>query len=104
MVRLELVFGTSRPDRRPVSETEWAEFVADEVTPSFPAGLTVLNGLGQWQDGDGRLARERSKVLVIWYEPGDRAEAGIEAIRAAYKQRFDQESVMRVESDACVSF
>lgn len=104
MVRLELVFGTARPSGRTVSQAEWIDFLETDVTPRFPAGLTVLDGLGQWQGGDGRITREQSKVLVIWHEPGDRSEADIEAIRGAYKRRFDQESVMRVESVDCVSF
>jgi hypothetical protein len=104
MVRLELIFGTARPSGRPVSQAEWLEFLAAEVTPRFPAGLTVLKGLGQWQGGDGRILREQSRVLIIWHEPGDRTDADIELMRAAYKRRFDQESVMRVESLSCVSF
>jgi hypothetical protein len=104
MARLELLFGMSRPDGRVVGEAEWLAFLEGEVIPRFPAGLTVLDGLGHWQSDDGRLTREQSKVLVIWHAPDDSAEARIEAIRAAYRQRFDQESVMRVESLSCVSF
>jgi hypothetical protein len=104
MVRLEMLFGTSRPGRPPVSEAEWAAFLDTEVTARFPAGLTVLRGPGQWRSSDGSLARELSNILVIWHEPGSQTEADIEAIRSAYKRRFDQESVMRVESVSCVSF
>jgi hypothetical protein len=104
MVRLEMLFGTSRPKQSPVSGEEWATFLDSEVTPRFPAGLTVLRGPGQWRGSDGFLAREQSNILVIWHEPTARTEADIEAIRTAYKQRFDQESVMRVESLSCVSF
>lgn len=104
MVRLELLFGMSRPDGRVVGEAEWIAFLEGEVIPRFPAGLTVLDGLGHWQSDDGRLIRERSKVLIIWHAPDDSTEARVEAIRAAYRQRFDQESVMRVQSLSCVSF
>ena len=104
MVRLELLFGTSRPDGRTVSQAEWLDFLEREVTPRFPAGLTVLSGLGQWQGEDGRTVREQSKVLTVWHEPSERSDGDIEAIRAAYRQRFDQESVLRVESVSCVSF
>jgi hypothetical protein len=104
MVRLEMLFGTSRPDGRVVSEPEWIEFLEGEVIPRFPAGLTVLDGLGHWQSGDGGFTREQSKVLIIWHEPAEDTATDIEAIRAAYKRRFDQESVMRVESLSCVSF
>ena len=51
-----------------------------------------------------KLTKEQSKILVIWHEPSTRTEADIEAIRSAYKARFDQESVMRVDSLSCVSF
>jgi uncharacterized protein DUF3574 len=104
MTRLELLFGSSRPDRPPVGEQEWILFLDSEVTPRFPSGLTVLSGAGQWRGGDGVPNKEQSHILVIWYEPNQRADADIEAIRFAYKQRFDQESVMRVESVSCVSF
>ncbi len=104
MVRLELVFGTSRRNGPPVSEAEWARFLDREVTPRFPDGLTVLRGLGEWRGSNGQLTREMSNILIIWHDPADRTERAIEAIRAAYKLRFDQESVMRVESLACVSF
>jgi Protein of unknown function (DUF3574) len=104
MARLELLFGTSRPHSGPVSEVDWQAFLDSEVTPRFPAGLTVLRGPGQWRGGDGIVAREQSNVLIIWYEPSGRTGPNIEAIRAAYKQRFDQESVMRIVSTSCVSF
>lgn len=104
MARLELLFGTSRVQGSSVTDAEWASFLDSEVTPRFPAGLTVLHGPGQWRGNDGHLAKEQSKILVIWHEPTDRTDADIEAIRSAYKQRFDQESVMRVDGVSCVSF
>jgi hypothetical protein len=104
MTRLEMLFGTSRSGGAPVTDEEWTKFLDTEVTPRFPAGLTVLRGPGQWRGSDGRLAKEQSNILVIWHEATRRTDAEIEAIRAAYKQRFDQESVMRVDSASCVSF
>jgi hypothetical protein len=41
---------------------------------------------------------------VIWYRREADSEAGIEAIRQAYKAQFQQESVMRVDGASCVSF
>lgn len=104
MARLEMLFGTSRSHGAPVTDEEWARFLDTEVAPRFPAGLTVLRGPGQWRGNDGRLAKEQSNMLVIFHEPSALADAEIEAIRAAYKQRFDQESVMRVDGMSCVSF
>jgi len=99
-----MLFGTSRPDAPSVSDEEWARFLDEEVTPRFPSGLTVLQGAGQWRGRDPSVTKEQSKILVIWHEPTSRTETDIEAIRSAYRTRFTQESVMRVDGVSCVSF
>ncbi len=104
MARLELYFGTERPDGSPVTDAEWAGFLDEEVTPRFPDGLTVLTGNGQWRNSKGIITKESATVLIILYVPSDESEGKIEAVRSAYKDRFDQESVMRVDSANCVSF
>ena len=104
MTRTEMLFGRSRPLGGFITDAEWTSFLDAEVTPYFPAGLTVLRGLGQWRDKEGRLAKEESSVLVIWHELTERANTDIETIRSTYRKRFDQESVMRVDGASCVSF
>jgi len=105
MARLELYFGTQRPGGAPVTDAEWAAFLDEVVTPRFPAGLTVLEGNGQWRNSKGVITKETSTVLVILYEPSAEKDTAIEDIRTAYKERFDQESVMRVDAGTqCVSF
>jgi hypothetical protein len=101
--RLELLFGLGKPGGGEVSEEEWRAFVERDVTPRFPDGLTVLAGYGQWRGRSGAVAREPSRVLLIWYRREDRSDAEIEAIRQAYKTRFGQESVMRVDGISCAS-
>ncbi|MEQ9606194.1 MAG: DUF3574 domain-containing protein [Kiloniellaceae bacterium] len=98
LARLELYFGTQKPGGAPVTAAEWAAFLDEEVTPRFPDGLTVLTGNGQWRNSQGVVTKETSAVLVILYEPSGEKEAAIEDIRAAYKDRFAQESVMRVDA------
>ncbi len=102
--RLELLFGLGGQGGGAVSEEDWRAFLEAEVTPRFPDGLTVLAGYGQWRGRSGEIAREPSRVLLIWHRRGADAEADIEAIRNAYKARFGQESVMRVDGTSCVSF
>jgi ABC-type amino acid transport substrate-binding protein len=104
MARIELLFGRARANAAPVSDGEWTGFLDREVTPRFPAGFTVLRGPGQWRGSDGRVAREEAHVLLIWHDSTLGADARIEAIRSAYRQNFDQESVMRVDGLSCVSF
>lgn len=103
MTRLELLFGRSKPDGTSVTDAEWKAFLDAQVTPLFPDGLTVLDGYGQWREG-GVVKSEKSIMLVIWHPPGFGDEAKIEAIRAAYKSAFQQQSVMRVDGADCVSF
>lgn len=104
MARLELLFGMSRHDAEPISDQEWQGFVDQEVTPRFPEGLTIVQAYGQWRNRTGAIAKENSRVLMIWYQPKPDSDALIEAIRDAYKARFKQESVMRVDGFSCVSF
>ncbi len=105
MERLELLFGSGRKNMNPVSDDDWAAFVAAEITPRFPDGLTMLTGYGQWRDTAGSLVKETSRLLLIWYAPAADAETRIEEIRAAYRARFGQDSVLRADGpQACVSF
>ena len=43
-------------------------------------------------------------MLVVLAPPGDDGVRLISEVSDEYKRRFNQESVLRVESDACVSF
>ncbi|KAB2847959.1 MAG: DUF3574 domain-containing protein [Hyphomicrobiaceae bacterium] len=102
MVRLELLFGLSRPHGPVITDAEWQAFLDAEVTPRFPDGFTVLSGYGQYRDSAGRIVQEGARMLVVWHAPADR-NGDIEAIREAYKARFTQESVLRADGSNCVS-
>ena len=104
MSQLELLFGASRKGGSEVTDAEWTSFLDTEVTPRFPDGLTVLTGSGQWRTDSGVLTKERSRMLIIWYRLVADSDGKIEAIRSAYKARFKQDSVMRVDGTSCVSF
>jgi hypothetical protein len=104
MRRVELVFGTARPDGSVVSDADWNRFVDAEVTPRFPDGLTVLDASGQWRNSTGAIEKERSRILVILHRPAEATDQRIEAIRSLFKARFKQESVMRIDQASCVSF
>ncbi len=104
MQRTELFFGLSLPNGSEISDAMWQTFVDDEITPRFPDGFTVLDGAGQWRESSGKISHERSKILLILC-PRDVATTGkLDEIRAAYKKRFNQVSVIRESGDAWVSF
>lgn len=104
VARTELFFGLARPDGSTVSGDEFQRFVDREVTPRFPAGLTLLGGNGQFRDARGATVRENSKLLILLYPYNRDNSRNIEAIRATYVQAFQQESVLRVDGSSCVSF
>ena len=101
----ELLFGRDIGRRLGVSEPDWRRFVAREITPRFPDGLTVTEARGQWRDPDsGRVVREPSKRVEIVL-PGHADDlARLDAIAAAYKRQFRQRSVGLIVQSACVSF
>jgi hypothetical protein len=107
-LRTELFFGAAKPDGTVVTVAEWEAFLDAEITPRFPEGLTVLDGAGQWQEADGDIIEEHSKVVLLLYPRTAQAEshAEIEAIRAAYEQVFGQEAVLRSDDErpVCASF
>ncbi len=103
-VKYELFMGRSNASGEVVDDVAWDAFLEDSVTPRFPDGLTVLDGRGQWRNADGVIEKERSKVLVILAPSGDDTMGPIDEVSEEYERRFGQESVLRVVSDACVSF
>jgi len=65
----------------------------------------VVDVYGQWQGKDEKAPeRIRSKMLVIDYPKTAANEASVEAIRAAWKQKTGDQSVLKVTQPADVSF
>ncbi len=106
-VDTKLYFGLGPADAtgKGVSEAQWRDFLDKEVTPRFPDGLSVVDVYGQWQ-GKNQTAPERlrSKMLIIDYPDIPENRDKIEAIRAAWKQRTGDQSVLRVTEAVDVSF
>ncbi len=98
-----LYFGTAMPQGS-ISAEDWRAFVDEVVTPRFPDGLTYWAASGQWKSPAGALVREPSYVLDIVHAPDLRSDVAIAEIVDGYKKRFQQESVLRVSSAACVAF
>jgi Protein of unknown function (DUF3574) len=105
MQRIELMFGRNVRGRSGADNAAWTRFLAREITPRFPDGLTVLDAAGQWRDpATGRLTRERSRLVIIVTAAEPPADDRIAGIVSAYKQRFHQKSVGVVTSDVCAAF
>ena len=104
MEQAELFFGREMTGRGMVSEEEWRQFLDEEVTQRFPDGFSVADVYGQYRNHAGAIAREQSKQLVIVTAGGSADQAKLNAIRDAYKRRFNQESVLLVEAPVCAGF
>jgi hypothetical protein len=101
----ELTFGRDIGRHVGVSEAAWRRFLDREVTPRFPDGLTVVSALGQWRDRDtGRIVREPSKLLMIVLPGNADDQARLDAVVAAYKRQFKQQSVGVIVQPACTAF
>jgi hypothetical protein len=100
MLDVEFLLGRGK-----ASEARWRQFLAREVTPRFPDGLTVYETTGQWRDPARKVVvRERSRVLRIIIAADEPVNDKIAAVVAAYKKQFAQKSVGIATRPACVSF
>ena len=97
LVRTELFFGR-------VSPIDWDHFLAEVVTPRFPDGLTWYDTHGQWQDPSGIVTKEDSCVLILLHAPTPEKDRSVQEIRAEYKTRFRQQSVLRADQAVTASF
>ncbi len=101
----ELLFGRDVGRRVGVSQAAWLRFVARELTPRFPDGFTISDATGQWRDrSSGTIVREPSKRVEIVLPGNADDDARLEAVVAAYKSRFHQQSVGIIVRGACVAF
>ena len=98
-----LYFGTGKPDGV-VTAGEWTAFLEATVTPRFPQGLSVAEASGQWRGADGSIVRESTHVLHLVHPDDTPSEKSVAEIVAAYKAQFQQEAVLRVKSNTCISF
>jgi hypothetical protein len=105
MVVAELFFGRAIKGRTPLSDTEWAEFTVQTITPNFPDGFTVFDGEGQWRNPrTGHIARDPTKILLIATGPTLDLAQRLSAVIDAYKTKFHQQSVGLITRDACAAF
>jgi len=101
--RTTLYFGLARPAGT-ISRKQWKLFVLHEVTPRFPQGFTTWEAQGQWQSENGRITRERSKVLLLVHPDTIPVRESIASLITQYKKRFQQESVLWETARVCAAF
>ncbi len=97
-----MLFGLKDKDDKAITEDQWQRFLADEITPRFPAGLTVFDANGQWLPPSGKLQREPVKVVLVAVSE-DPAESikRVHEISAEYAKRFNQYAVYLMAASSC---
>jgi hypothetical protein len=97
-----LFFGRNIGEAPGVDEAAFQDFVARELTPRFPDGMTILDAEGRWSHR-GVLMAEASKMVILAQE-GAIDRATLAAVRAAYQTRFSQDAVLQSVSTACLAY
>ena len=83
--------------------TGFAQYVVDPQDP-FPEGFTVSRGVGHWKGDDGADVSEETCVLEVVHGKDPVVDAKLEEIARAYRQRFNQDAVMRVRAPVGQTF
>jgi hypothetical protein len=103
-IQADLFFGRNIAGGGEVSEEQFQAFVDQVITPRFPAGLTIFDTDGQFQDSTGTIIEEKSKGVRLLFEDTQNNETAIDEIITAYLAQFNQESVLVVDEDVNVAF
>lgn len=99
-----LFFGRSIKSGGTVSDLDWLSFLSAEIIPRFPDGFTVTDAKGYWRGREGETKVERSKMLIVAHTPGAAEEKKFDEIIEAYKERFNQNSVLKTVASTCIRF
>lgn len=103
-IRDELYFGLSKPDGKIITELEWQLFLNRVIAPRFKDGLTVVDGYGHYLNSQGKLTREKTKIVIFLHPQNINYHQQIQEIISKYKNMFQQESVLRVTNRVELSF
>lgn len=104
MTRVDFFFGGDVGAPGGVPDAEWQRFVEMEVTSRFPDGFSVADVDGQWRNAMGMVEAERSKNLIVIVRDVRAYASRITSLRAAYRARFQQQSVLFSETPLCAGF
>lgn len=70
----------------------FAKFLNSEITPRFPAGLTLTYAYGQWKSPQG-LVREKVAVIDLFVESNKENLEKIEEVTEIYVKKFKNAKV-----------
>lgn len=77
-----------------VTEAQWRAFVAESLTPRFPAGFTELQAQGHWRDDRGTVIEEDTRIVEVVHDGAQLTRERVRAVATDYRHRFAQQSVL----------
>jgi Protein of unknown function (DUF3574) len=83
-----------------VTELQWRAFVAESVTPRFPAGFTELQAQGHWRDDRGTTIEEGTRIVEIVHDGERLSRERVREVAADYKHRFAQQSILITQAQS----
>lgn len=105
MQRTDLYFGTNIPTGGNVTPQQWKEFSDQVITSYFPEGYTEWNAVGKWKDTETKLTiSENTKVVTFLGKPTKERNASLDTVTQKYIRKFQQQSVLRIDSNPKVKF
>jgi hypothetical protein len=104
-VETDLYFGMSKNDGTIISDSAWSAFVKNNIAPTFYSGFTIASAQGRWLDEKNKkIYAEPSHIVISVNKMNKNLSEKIDSLRAAYKNIFQQESVLRIDKKVKVSF
>jgi hypothetical protein len=105
MVQTDLYFGQTRPDGSAITETEWQSFRDNQIAKVFNKGCTVIKASGNWLDPvTNKLITEPSYLVINHHKRSSQISQQIDSLAYWYIKMFQQQSVLRVDKKAKVTF
>ncbi|WP_053991271.1 DUF3574 domain-containing protein [Mangrovimonas sp. TPBH4] len=92
--KTELYFGLSNSEGA-ISDSSWTEFKKTHIDKILN-GYTIIDGQGFWTDNSGNKTYEASKMLIYIHDNSVFESQKIDSIIVLYKNKFNQESVLKV--------
>ena len=99
MTQTQLFFG-----RGNVTDAAWHSFQKSVITEHFDTGFTVVDTDGSWKDSMGIIQDERGKLVIRLHNGTQSDEASVREVINSYKEQFNQQSVLRVDTPTCATF
>ncbi|MEI6179044.1 MAG: DUF3574 domain-containing protein [Verrucomicrobiota bacterium] len=103
-VKTEMYFGLDIPGGGKVTQEQWTDFLDNVITKNFPQGFTVFEAYGQMRHENGELEKQSTRVVFVVRPADPAANAKVQDVIKAYREKFNNPQVMRLDTGAQPDF